>query len=63
MHVSLIQSGCNRSKLRHIKLQYHYIHDFVEKAGVIAELEMEIIAELSSKHMRLMGLGNECLDW
>ena len=68
--ISLINSGANSSKGKHIEIQYHYIRDIVEKGEVkvtyipttdmIADpLTKGITAESFIKHVSLMGLRNK----
>ena len=67
--ISLINSGANSSKGKHIEIQYHYIRDIMEKEEVsvtyiptsdmIADpLTKGIPAGTFIKHVGLMGLIN-----
>ncbi|XP_043710657.1 secreted RxLR effector protein 161-like [Telopea speciosissima] len=65
--ISLIHSGANSSKEKHVEIQYHYIRDIVEKCEIkvtyiltsdmVADpLTKGIHAEAYIKHVNLMGL-------
>ena len=71
--ISLINSGANNSKGRHIEIQYHYIRDIIQKekidvsyiptSDMIADpMTKEIPAEKFVKHVGLMGLMNISID-
>ena len=67
--ISLIKSGANSSKGKHIEIQYHYIQDIVQKreikvsyiptSDMIADpLTKSISADNFIKYVGLMGLRN-----
>ena len=71
--ISLINSGANNSKGRHIEIQYHYIHDIIQKeeievsyiptSDMIADpMTKGIPIEKFVKHVDLMGLMNIFID-
>ena len=71
--ISLINSGANNSKGRHIEIQYHYIRDIIQKEEIEVSyiptsdmiddpMTKGIPAEKFVKHVGLMGLMNISID-
>ena len=67
--ISLINSGANSSKGKHIEIQYHYIQDIIQKgeikvsyiptSNMLADLLTKSIpTDNFIKHVGLMGLRN-----